>query len=60
MARGSKWSPERAGTMSFPKAMATGAGYLAFGLVMAMLLPLAYDIYRTGKTWLLKEAQPPL
>lgn len=60
MTRGIKLSPKSASTMSFSKAMATGVGYLAIGLVMAMTIPLAYDIYRVAKTWLLKEGQPPI
>ena len=60
MARKAKLDPAHAGTMSLPKAMLTGAGIVVTGLLVAMLVPLAHDIYGTAKNWLLKDGQPPI
>ena len=48
--------------MSLPKAFALGGGILLTGLVAAMMIPLAHDIYQGVKRWLLYEetqAPPP-
>ena len=50
---------EYAGTMSFGKAMLTGVGIVAAAFIVAMMRPLASDLYGVAKNWLLQDEQPP-
>lgn len=62
MAHGRRFAPDTAGSRSLPGAFAVAGGFVLITMASMMVLPLAFDIYRNVKDWLLYEPEqaPPL